>query len=191
MADTRTFKTYNFVTGAVDGTLAYDFGHPDLHPQEEVYETPRRRQKIRPQTQEWIKEDVRQETETAARRQGALNPLAAMGFVCVVILLALMLLAQIQLLDISSTTVELENQIEQLQDRRDKLTAEYETVFNLKDVEEYAVGVLGMQEPVDGQISYLTGVSAADQAVIVTQEDTSMFSQGLADIVASVKAYFD
>ena len=191
MADTRTFKTYNFVTGAVDGTLAYDFGHPDLQPQKEVYETPRRQQKTGTKTQEWIKEDAREAAAPAVRRKAGLSPLSAMGFVCVVVLLALMLLAQIQLLDISSTTVELENQIEQLRDQRDKLTAEYETVFNLKDVEEYAVGVLGMQEPVDSQISYLTGVSAADRAVIITEESTNMFSQGLEDIVASVKAYFD
>lgn len=191
MADTRTFKTYNFVTGAVDGTLAYDFGHPDLQPQKEVYETPRRQKKTQPKTQEWIKEDVQIAEETAVRRKAGLSPLSAIGFVCAVLLLAMMLLAQIQLLDISSTTVELENQIQELRGQRDKLTAEYETVFNLKDVEEYAVGVLGMQEPVDSQISYLTGVSAEDKALIITPEETNMFSQGLEDIVASVKAYFD
>ncbi len=191
MAETRTFKSYNFVTGAVDGTLAYDFGHPDLHPQKEVYETPRRAKKTRSQSQEWIKEDVQIGEETAVRRHSGLSALSAVGFLCAVILLAMMLLAQIQLLDIASTTVALETQIQELRDQRDKLTAEYETVFNLKDVEEYAVGVLGMQEPVDSQIGYLTGVSAEDKALIITEENTNMFSQGFEDIVASVKAYFN
>lgn len=188
MADTKTFKSYNFVTGAVDGTLAYDFGHPKFYPQEEVYETPRRRQKT--ESQVWIKEDVREEAVPARRERAGVSPLAFMGSVCVAILVALILLAQIQLLSISSATVELENQISQLQEQKEKLTAEYETVFNMKDVEEYALSVLGMQEPKDDQIRYLTGVSAADQAVIVTQENTSMFSRGMEDIVASVKAYF-
>lgn len=189
MADTRTFKSYNFITGAVDGTLAYDFGNPKVFPQEEEYVSPRRARK--PQAQEWIKEDVREETRASAAEKSMLSPLSFIGCVCVVILLALMLLAQIQLMDISSATVELESQITELKTQRDKLTAEYETVFNLKEVEEYALSVLGMQDPVDSQISYLTGVSAADQAVIITPESANMFSQGLEDIVASVKAYFD
>ena len=191
MAETRTFKTYNFVTGAVDGTLAYDFGNPELYPQREVYETPRRQKKPRTQSQEWIKEDVQTASETAVHHQVGLGAFTAVGFICAVVLLAMMLLAQIQLLDISSNTAALENQIEALQEERDRLTAEYETVFNLKDVEEYAIDVLGMQEPVDGQISYLTGVSAEDKALIITEESANMFAQGLEDIVASVKAYFD
>lgn len=189
MADTKTFKSYNFVTGAVDGTLAYDFGNPRLYPQEEIYREPRRRQKT--ESQIWIREDVREEAVPAMQERAGMSPLALLGSICVAILISLMLLAQIQLLSISSATVELENQIVQLQEQQDKLTAEYETVFNLKDVEEYALGVLCMQEPEDSQIRYLTGVSAADQAVIVTQENTSMFSRGMEDIVASVKAYFE
>ncbi len=189
MADTKTFKSYNFVTGAVDGTLAYDFGNPKLYPQEEIYETPRRRQKT--ESQVWIKEDAQEEALPALRERAGLSPLSLIGSICVAVLIALMLLAQIQLLSISSATVELENQIAQLQEQQDKLAAEYETVFNMKDVEEYALGVLGMQEPEEEQIRYLTGVSAADQAVIISQENTRMFSRGMEDIVASVKAYFD
>ena len=67
---------------------------------------------------------------------------------------------------------------------------EYETIFNLKDVEEYAVNELGMQEPDNEQIYYLTGVASADKAVVVTKGETDMFSVGLADLLASVKAYF-
>ena len=188
MADTRTFKRYNYITGAVDGTLAYDFGNPKVFPRQEEYEKPRRAR--RPQSQDWVREGVREETQTIAAKP-AVSPLTAIGYVCVVILLALMLLAQIQLLDIATATGELETQISELRSERDKLTAEYENVFTLKEVEEYAVSVLGMQEPVDSQIRYLTGVSAADRAIIITQENTNMFSQGVEDIVASVKAYFD
>ncbi len=189
MANTKTFKSYNFVTGAVDGTLAYDFGNPKVYPQQEIYETPKRRRQT--ESQVWVKEDVREEAVPAAQKRVGLSPLAFLGSICVAFLIALMLLAQIQLLSISSATVELESQIAQLQERQDKLTAEYETVFNLKDVEEYALGVLGMQKPEDEQIRYLTGVSSADQAVIITQENTNMFSSGMEDIVASVKAYFE
>lgn len=191
MSNTKKFNSYNFVTGAVDGTLAYDFGNPALHPQEEIYERPGTR--YEPRQQEWIKEDYAEQTaaQTEVRSRQGVSPLAFLGSACVVVLLVLMLLAQIQLTSISDTSVALEQQIEQLETERDKLRVEYETVFNLKDVEEYAVGVLGMQEPCEDQIYYLTGVSSADKAVIITNENTDMFSLGLEDIVASVKSYFD
>jgi cell division protein FtsL len=106
----------------------------------------------------------------------------------VVALVVMLLLAQIQLVNLSDTAVSLEAQIEELKTQRDKLTVEYETVFNLKDVEEYATGVLGMQEPRDDQIYYLTNVNAGDKAVVITDETTNMFSLGLEDVVASFKA---
>jgi cell division protein FtsL len=193
MNTTKTFNRYNFVTGAVDGTLAYDFSTPAVYPQEEVYESPRRRKpQARPQTQtqDWIKEDQEQREQTYAdRRQGTgLGVVPFLGAVAVVALVVMLLLAQIQLVNLSDTAVSLEAQIEELKTQRDKLTVEYETVFNLKDVEEYATGVLGMQEPRDDQIYYLTNVNAGDKAVVITDETTDMFSLGLEDVVASFKA---
>lgn len=186
MTTTRTFKRYNVVTGAVDGTMAYDFANPDLYVQEEVYGESR--PAAVPKVREWTKENAK--TSAAVQTRTGFSPLAFMGTVLVVVLLALVLLAQIQMMAISSATVELESQIAQLETQREKLTEEYEMVFNLKDVEEYAVSILGMQEPVDSQIQYLTGVSSADKAVIIREESTDMFSRGLEDIVSSVQAYF-
>ena len=186
MTTTKTFKRYNVVTGAVDGTMAYDYASPDLYTQEEVYGGGRRA--VLPRVREWTKENTK--TAEAVRMQRGISPLAFAGTVLVVVLLALVLLAQIQMMAISSSTVEVESQIAQLEARRDKLTEEYEIIFNLKDVEAYALDVLGMQEPVDSQIQYLTGVSAADKAVVIRQENADMFSRGLEDIVSSVKAYF-
>ena len=197
MADIKRFNTYNFVTGAVDGTLAYDFGSPELYrPEEEVvYDEPRKRSRRRERLQprEWIKEDVRsveQEEAAAAKNRQGLSVVSLMGVAAAVLLLTMMLLAQIRLTDISDTAARLERQISQLETERDKLTVEYESVFNLKDVEERAVNELGMQEPDNEQIFYLTGVASADRAVVVTKEDADMFSLGFADILSSIKAYF-
>ncbi len=191
MQDIKTFKSYNFVTGAVDGTLAYDFGTAETY-REERYERPRKRQVRQPEAREqaWIKEDVRSESREAVKRQG-ISPVSCLGVLCVMVLLILMLLAQIRLTDISSTAAALEDQIAALELEQDKLTVEYEKIFNLKDVEDYAVNTLGMQEPADEQIFYLTGVASEDKAVVITQEDTDMFSLGLQDLLASIKAYFD
>ena len=185
---TKTFNRYNFVTGAVDGTLAYDFSSPAYFP-EEVYETPKRKPETASRTR--AKNDARAKEKTAERSSQGISPLAIIGAAAVVVLLVMTLLAQIRLMNISQTAVDLENQIAALEAERDKLTVEYEAIFNLKDVEEYAVGVLGMQEPRDDQIYYLTSVASADKAVVVTDAGTDVFSLGLEDLAASVKAYFN
>ena len=188
MADIKTFKSYNFVTGAVDGTLAYDFSNPALYPDEEVYGQPERRsrRKERERSQQWVREDVRTESGAVIRRLG-LSPVSFLGAVVAVVLLTMVLLAQIRLTDISATAAQLEDQIAALETERDKLTVEYETIFNLKDVEEQAVEVLGMQEPDSEQIYYLSGVASADKAVVVTRQQTDMFSLGLEDLAGSIK----
>lgn len=189
MHEEKTFKRYNFVTGAVDGTLAYDFGSRVRYPQEEeVYSRPSRRERHR--RQEWVREKNREEAFVDERSQG-ISPMAIIGSLAVVVLLVMMLLAQIQLVNVSNASAALESQISELKTEQGRLVAEYETVFNLKSVEEYAVDVLGMQEPDESQISYLTNVSPDDKAVIIPKDSTSVLSLGFEDLVASVKAYFD
>ena len=195
MADVKTFKSYNFVTGAVDGTQAYDFSYPGLYVDEEIYDEPEKRRparKARPQPREWIKEDVRTRIRerTAPKHAQGVPVLSLVGAAVAVVLVTMMLLAQIRLTDVSYSAAELEDQIAQLELERDKLTVEYETIFNLKDVEAYAVDYLGMQEPMNEQVYYLTGVASADKAVVITKDDTDLFSVGLADILSSIKAYF-
>ena len=194
MADVKTFNTYNCVTGAVDGTQAYDFSNPGLYLDEEIYSEPelepRKKEKLQPR--EWIKEDVR--TKVKAKRAAKVGQgvpvLSILGVGVAAVLLAMMLLAQIRLTDISYSAAKLEDQISALEQEQDKLTVEYETIFNLKDVETIAVDQLGMQEPVNEQIYYLTGVASADKAEVVTKGDADMFSLGLSDIISSIKAYF-
>lgn len=193
MADIKTFKSYNFVTGAVDGTQAYDFSHPGLYREEEYYSEPaeRRRRRERVQPREWIKEDARTRARanTAVKNAQGIPVLSILGVAVAAVLLALTLLAQIRLTDISYNAAELEDQISELKLQNDKLTVEYETVFNLKDVEAIAVDELGMQEPMNEQIYYLTGVASADKAEVVTKDGADMFSLGLSDIFRAIRAY--
>ena len=190
MSATRNFKTYNFVTGAVDGTLAYDFSSPAYYPQEEIYETPPARpEKVRAREPLWVNDSVRETARSMVRSKQGFSPLALAGAICVVILIVLTLYTRIQLINISQASTDLEARITELEAEHSKLTVEYESVFNLKDVEEYAVGVLGMQEPGDDQIYYLSGVTSADKAVVISREETDIFS-GVYDLLGSFKAYF-
>lgn len=193
MADVKTFKTYNFVTGAVDGTQAYDFSNPGLYREEEYYsepaERPRRRERLQPR--EWIKEDARTRirVNTEAKTAQGIPVLSILGVMVAAVLLTMTLLAQIRLTDISYSAAKLEDQIAELELQQDKLTVEYETIFNLKDVESIAVDQLGMQEPMNEQIYYLTGVASADKAEVVTRDSADMFSLGLSDIFRSIRVY--
>ena len=186
---TRNFKSYNFVTGAVDGTLAYDFSQPAYIPREEVWQTPQPVPEVRQMP--WAREEVRERVQNVVYSRQGFSPLAILGVVAVVFLLVMTLFAQIKLVNISQSSANLEAQISELKAERDKLTIEYETIFNLKDVEEYAVGSLGMQEPHDDQIYYLTGVTSADKAVIVTDAGADFLSLGVEDLLASLRSYFN
>ncbi|MCD7844366.1 MAG: cell division protein FtsL [Oscillospiraceae bacterium] len=200
MQEIKTFKSYNFVTGAVDGTLAYDFGNPDAYAGQEQYEYPGETLQS-PEGQDWAKERPGKGTKTKTKEKGRararertrprVSAAAVVGYLCVTVLCVMLMLAQIQLMELSDTAADLESQISELETEKDKLTAEYETTFNLKDVEEYAENVLGMQEPQEDQIYYLSGVSAGDKAVVVTHEETKLFSLGLEDLMNSVQAFID
>ncbi|MCC8358118.1 MAG: cell division protein FtsL [Oscillospiraceae bacterium] len=198
MQNIKTFKSYNFVTGAVDGTLAYDFGNPDTYAGQEQYEYPGETLQS-PEEQEWVKERPGQRTKTKtktktrakeqAQTRNHISVISVVAYACVVVLCVMLMLAQVEMMDLSSTAADLEDQISELETEKDKLTAEYETTFNLKDVEEYAESVLGMQEPQEDQIYYLSGVSAGDKAVVITHEETNLFSLGLEDLMNSVRAF--
>ena len=83
-----------------------------------------------------------------------------------------------------------EQEIETLQSQNDRLTVQYEQVFNLKDVEQAAVE-MGMQTPRDDQIFYMRGVASSDKAVRITRDDVQMFALGIEDIVSSAQSLID
>lgn len=190
----KTFQQINFVTGVVDGTLAYDFDVPGYFPEEESVSVPKPRRARRAREQEWVREDARGAEE--ARRAGAIsklgvivNVVAAVGSIAAVALLLLVLMAKIQLIGISSQALACEEKISDLETQHSRLTVQYEQIFNLKDIEETAVNELGMQEPREDQIYYLTGVSSADKAVVISRQDADMFSLGVEDIIESATSY--
>ena len=47
-----------------------------------------------------------------------------------------------------------------------------------------------MQEPTEEQIHYLTNVSSADKAVIITYEEPGLFSVDVDDLLAPILSYF-
>lgn len=180
MTETKIYKSYNYLTGDVENTFSYD-----------VPEVIRRRPPVRTRPEEeWVREKTLERAIPAARSRREISLLAALGYLCAGVLLVLMLFSRIQMTALSDSAAKLEAQIKELDAQNDKLTMEYESVFNLAQVEDYAVNVLNMQKPREDQVQYLTGVSGEDRAVVLTPEKTKMFSLGLKDLVESLQAYF-
>ena len=170
---------------AVYGSLAYDFNNPALYPEEEYGS--RTAPAPRTGTQEQTK--VRTRARTVPRTKQGIAPTALAGFFVAAFLLVIGVMAQIQLLDISATSVELQQQLEELEAEQTKLKIAYESAFNLTEIEEYATQSLGMQKPRADQIYYID-TSSPDRAEVIAETNTDSFVDKLSDLIAGIGAYF-
>ena len=120
---------------------------------------------------------VRTRTKAALR----VSPLAVTGLALVGILLVLVLLSYVNLTKISDSSVALKNEISALEKENIKLRVQYESVFDLNAIEEYATSNLGMIKADKSQIGYLDS-GASDKAVILRRDEKSLSE--------SVKGFF-
>ncbi len=181
MADMGKMK---YGRGAVYGSLAYDYDNPELYP-EEYSSAPE--PAAPPQTQERPRTATRAQVQ--ARSKQAVYPLAILGIAVAAVLFVIAIMAQIQLFDISSKTVQLEAQLKELQTAQTKLQIKYEGAFNLTEIEQYATGRLGMQKPSADQIFYID-TSSPDRAVIIAQAADSGFLGRVSSFLSEIGAYF-
>ncbi|MCM1148982.1 MAG: hypothetical protein NC319_02695 [Butyricicoccus sp.] len=170
--------------GAVYGSLAYDYDNPELYP-EEYSSAPE--PAAPPQTRERAQTATRAQVQ--ARSRQAVYPLAMLGIAVAAVLFVIAIMAQIQLFDISSKTVELQTQLKELQTEQTKLKIAYEGAFNLTEIEQYATSRLGMQKPSADQIYYID-TSLPDRAVIIAQTASNGFFGRMSDLLSEIGAYF-
>ena len=181
MADMGRMK---YGRGAVYGSLAYDYDNPELYP-EEYSAAPE--SAAPPRTRERAKTATRAQVQ--ARSKQAVYPLAMLGIAVAAVLFVIAIMAQIQLFDVSSKTVELETRLKELQTEQTKLKIAYEGAFNLTEIEQYATSRLGMQKPSADQIYYID-TSSPDRAVIIQQSANSGFFGRVSDFLSGIGAYF-
>jgi len=170
---------------AVYGSLAYDYGNPELYPETE-YSSPLE-QTAPPQTQE--KTSAVPRAGVHARSKQSVYPLAMLGILAAAVLFVIAIMAQIQLFDISSKTVELNSQLKELKTEQTRLRISYEGAFNLTEIEQYATSRLGMQKPSADQIYYID-TSSPDRAVIINQPHSDGFFARVSDFLSGIGEYF-
>lgn len=156
----------------VDGTLAREL---ELQEQElrHAGELPRNREAAR--EAERAERRARSRSKVQLCQPQRVSVLSVMGIALTVVLAVLVLMSYIQLMTLSSETVELQSQMAELTEEHVKLKAQYEQMFDLSSVKA-AAEAAGMSKPSSSQICYLDD-SDGDSAVIYQQERPSFFSR--------------
>lgn len=179
---TRTAQKGKYGQGAVFGSLAYDFSNPAVYP-EATYGRP-----LDIPAAPKLKEEV--VTRAATHVRQSIAPLSVIGFACAAVLLVFYLMAQVQLTAASNEAANLESSLSELKVQQTRLLIDYESAFNLAEIEQYAVSELGMQKPTGDQIYYIDG-GAPDRASILSgQIEEYTFADRLGDFLSGLGEYF-
>ena len=175
--------------GAVYGSLAYDFNHPELYQEDYSTAEPAVQPKAQPRTQTQTQTRVRTRARHAVHTRQSIAPMSIVGMLAAAFLVVIAILAQAQIVGISAKSVELQNQLSELEEKQSKLRIAYESAFNMAEIEEYAIHVLGMQRPRADQIFYID-TSSPDKAVVVAAGNNDGFVDRVSDYLSGVASYF-
>lgn len=173
----------------VNGSLAYDLDYAVRERElRHAGEAPRHQEvEVVRQTPK-----VRTETKVLVRERQKLSFVTAAGFIAVVALAVMVLMSYIQLMMLSTSTVQLKQQLTALEAEHVSLTAQYEQMFDRATVKE-AAEAAGMAKPSASQVYYID-LSSGDNAVVYQKEDPSVLSQLLTSLnhgMYAVVEYFD
>ena len=166
---------------AVNGSLAYDLDYAarerdsrrageTAKPRPKVYEAPR----------------------VLLRARQYVSLLSVLSVAAIMVLALLVLMNYVQLTRLSSETVKLQNQLQELETEHASLTAQYQRMFDMASVKE-AAEAAGMSKPSGTQVSRLD-LSAGDSAVAYQQKEPGLLSRILSSLhggVYAVVEYFD
>jgi cell division protein FtsL len=135
---------------------------------------------------------VRSLAKPLVREKQNVSIIAVLGFMVVIALATLVLFSYVQLTEISTSVVELQSQLDDLQTENVTLTAQYEKMYDLSTVKEVAESA-GMNKPTGSQIYYID-LSDGDSAVVYQKENDGLLHQLTASLshgVYAVVEYFD
>ena len=77
--------------------------------------------------------------ESVPTPKQAIAPLAVLGFAIAAVLIVISLVARVQLSQASAEVSALEDQYAELQEQQTRLRIDYESAFNLTEIEDYAI----------------------------------------------------
>ena len=130
--------------------------------------------------------------ESVPTPKQAIAPLAVLGFAIAAVLIIVSLVARVQLSQATAEVSALEDQYAELQEQQTRLRIDFESAFNLTEIEDYAIHELGMQKPRSDQLYYISSSDATDTAVVLDQSAAEPLSLAdrLGDFFSSILEYF-
>ena len=128
-------------------------------------------------------------SEPSVSKAHGISLFTAFGAVFAAILMIFVVLAHINLNELTNETVRLDSQLVKLTDKESKLEIEYESVIDMKEVERYARDVLGMSKPDVSQVAVVQS-SAQDKAEIIDSGSEGNALRGFASFMSSLLDYF-
>lgn len=176
---------------ATYGSEAYDLDRVQGYalPDEEIYEEPSSQERIRQRLDERARERAKAKAQAEAASQTFGIPvLAIVGVLVVAALMITVLMGYIRLAQISGETSRVRASIAQLEERQEILEINYETTFNMEEIESYAVNILGMSRGLDEM--YTGGVILADRAQILAEDETAGLGARIIGFLKSLPEYF-
>jgi len=177
------YEKKQYGQSAVMGSLAYDFDNPLLYREEFTAASPA----ARPRAQERV--EVQTRARTAARTRQSIAPASIFGMIVAAFLLVTAILAQAQVVAISSESVALQQELEVLESQQAKLLIAYESAFNMAEIEDYALHSLGMQKPQADQVYYID-TSAPDKAVVIAEQGSDSIVDRISDKLLGAATLF-
>lgn len=126
--------------------------------------------------------EIRERQRIKSTAKHGISVFAIMGCISIACLLFLVLMSHIELAQISKESAELTEQLSTLEAEEIKRRLEYESAFDLNEIESYAVNVLGMSKAGENQVYYIQR-RANDQAVVL-EENTN--NKGMMDSISSL-----
>jgi len=168
---------------AVNGSLAYDLDYA-ARERELRHAGEARRDAAQPK--------VHAAPHVLVRARQYVSPLAVLSVAAIMGLALLVLMGYVRLTLLSAETVELQEQLEELETENVNLTAQYQRMFDMASVKE-AAEAAGMSKPSGTQMGRLD-LSAGDTAVAYRQKEPGLLSRFLSALrggVDMVVEYFD
>lgn len=177
---------------AMYGSAAYDLDRIPGYGEPEVRELPTPEELARERLEKRARERAqeRARAQEAARAQTFGVPLLAIvGGLAVAALLVLMLLGYVQLAAISGETSSMRSSISRLEEENEAIRIQYESTFDMDDIELYAINILGMYKPdANSQNNYT--VIIGDRAQILAEDETAGMLARITGFFKSLTEYF-
>ena len=167
----------------IGGTAAYE-----LDWEEQAREQERAERRQREHEEEQRRETVRRRARTAARVQvheaQHVSAFTIAGVTAVLVMCLLVLGSYIRLTVLSAETVELQEQVQELEKENVALTAEYSQMFDLNTVKKVA-RASGMDKPGANQICVID-LSGGDTAVVMQKKEPGVIAETLTSLRRSI-----